>query len=75
MLCMKCGAKTEEGLTTDVTDIGNCLVIVRNVPAHKCRECNEIFYTADVVKKLEEIVEKARTLVQEISVVDYADVA
>ena len=32
MLCMNCGSNVEKGFTTDVTDLGNCLVIVRNVP-------------------------------------------
>ena len=30
MLCMECGANADKGYTTDVTDLGNCLVIVRD---------------------------------------------
>lgn len=75
MLCIECGAKAEEGFTTDVTDLGMCLVIVRNVPCYKCSECNEIIYTADVVKKLEIIVEEAKKLMQDISIIDYSKVA
>jgi YgiT-type zinc finger domain-containing protein len=52
---MECGAKAEKGLTTDVTDLGNCLVIVRNVPCYKCTECNEVIYMGDVVKQLEKM--------------------
>ena len=65
----------ERGITTDVTDLGNCLVIVRHVPCYKCSECDEVIYTADVVKKLEQIAEKAKELMQEISIVDYDRVA
>lgn len=75
MLCMKCGSKATKGFTTDVTDLGNCLVIVRNVPCYKCEECDEVMYTADVVKNLEQIVENSKKLMQEISVVDYGKVA
>lgn len=75
MLCMECGSKAEKGLTTDVTDLGSCLVIVRNVPCYKCIECNEVIYTADVVKQLEKIVDQAKKLMQEISIVDYSKVA
>ena len=75
MLCMECGAKAEKGLTTDVTDLGSCLVIVRNVPCYKCIECNEVIYTADVVKQLENIIEQAKKVMQEISIVDYSKVA
>ena len=72
MKCVTCGAATSVGITTDVTDLGHCLVIVRNVPCHKCVECNEIIYTADVVKHLETIVSAARMAVNEITVVDYS---
>ena len=71
MNCISCGAGTSFGTTTDVTDLGNCLVIVRNVPCHKCSECDEIIYTADVVKHLENITETAKMAVNEIAIVDY----
>lgn len=75
MVCMECGANANKGFTTDVTDLGNCLVIIRNVPCYKCTECNEILYTADVVKQLEVIVEQAKKMMQEIAVIDYRKVA
>lgn len=75
MLCMECGANADKGYTTDVTDLGNCLVIVRNVPCYKCTECNETIYTSDVVRRLEEIVEQAQNMMQEIAVIDYGKVA
>ena len=75
MLCMKCGSEAVKGFTTDVTELGSCLVIVRNVPCYKCEECNEVTYTADVVKKLENIIAKAKGLMQEISVIDYGKAA
>ena len=75
MMCVVCGATTEKGYTTDVTDLGNCLVIVRNVPCYKCKECNEVIYTADVVQKLEKIIDIAKQLMQEISVIDFSKVA
>ena len=75
MRCSECGATAEKGYTTSVTDLGNCLVIVRNVPCYKCTECNEILYTGDVVQRLEEIVDAAKKLLQDISVVDYSKVA
>lgn len=75
MLCMECGGAVEKGYTTDVTDLGNCLVIIRNVPCYKCQECNEVIYTADVVQRLENIVEMAKKFMQEVSIIDYAKVA
>lgn len=71
MKCMKCGADAVKSTTTDVTDLGTCLIIVRNVPCYKCTECAEIIYTGDTVRKLEEIVEQAKRELNEISVIDY----
>ena len=71
MNCISCGAKTSIGTTTDVVELGNSLAIVRNVPCHKCIECSEIIYTADVVKGLDEIVEKARHVMNEIAIINY----
>jgi YgiT-type zinc finger domain-containing protein len=72
MKCISCGAETSLSTTTDVTDLGGCLVIIRNVPCHKCSECNETIYTADVVKHLETIITSAKTAVNDIAIVDYS---
>lgn len=47
----------------------------KNVPCYKCQECNEAIYTADVVQHLEKIVEMAKKLMQEVSIIDYSKVA
>lgn len=75
MKCQVCGAAAEKGLTTSVTDLGKCLIIVRNVPCYKCSECNEVIYTADVVQRLEEIIEASKKVTQEVSIIDYRVVA
>lgn len=75
MQCVKCGMSAIASLTTDVTEFGNSLLIVRNVPCFKCSECNEVIYTAEVVKRLEQIVAQAKSLMQEISIVDFSKVA
>ena len=75
MLCMNCGSNVEKGFTTDVTDLGNCLVIVRNVPCYKCKECNEVTYTLDVVKHLDEIVSAAKKMLHEVAIIDYQRIA
>lgn len=75
MVCMECGVKAEKGYTTTVTDLENCLLIVRNIPWYKCTECNEITYTSDVVKRLEQITEQAKQFTQEISIVNYSGAA
>lgn len=75
MRCPTCGVTAEKGFTTSVTDLGKCLIIVRNVPCYKCSECSEIIYTADVVQHLEQIIETAKKLMQQISIIDYSEAA
>lgn len=75
MRCQECGASAQKGFTTSVTDLGKCLIIVRNVPCYKCDECNEIIYTADVVQRLEQIIDAAKKLMQQISIIDYSEAA
>lgn len=71
MKCFKCTADMQAAFTTDVVDLGSCLIIVRNVPCFKCTECDEVFYTGTVVKQLEKIVETAKNSANEIAIVDY----
>ena len=75
MTCQMCGAVAEKGFTTSVTDLGTCLIIVRNVPCYKCSECNEVIYTGDVVQRLEHIIEAAKNLMQQVSIIDYTQAA
>lgn len=71
MRCSLCGAELIKSTTTSVTDIGSCLVIIRNVPCYKCSECNEVVYTGDVVKKIEGLIEQAKHNLEEISVMNF----
>lgn len=75
MKCLSCKKEMFESLTTDVTDLGNIIIIVRNVPCFKCKECDEVFYTAETIKKLESIVESVKQSLQEIAIIDFGKVA
>ena len=41
----------------------------------RCFECDEIFYTGDVVERLEKIINTAKKVMQEISIIDYTKAA
>jgi len=75
MKCISCKNEMYESLTTDVTDLGNIVIIIRNVPCLKCKECNEEYYTAETIKKLESIVEGVKKSLQEIAIIDFKKVA
>lgn len=69
--CFLCKGKMEDQLTTFMVDLGNCIVIVRNVPSQVCKQCGEISYTDEVAEQLETIVNNVRSSMTEIAVVNY----
>ena len=71
MKCMKCGRETFKSTTSEAIELEFGLLVIRNIPCWKCEECDEVFYTGDVVQKIEEIIERAKIVMQEISIVDY----
>lgn len=75
MKCMRCGRDAFKSTTTEAIELGFGVLVIRNIPCYKCNECDEIFYTGDVVKKIEVITERARELMQEVTVIDYEKAA
>ena len=73
MKCFFCTGTMVDGLTTDMTDLGSCVIIIRNVPCHKCTQCGEVSYTLDVSERLEQIVDSLRDSVTEVAILKYTD--
>lgn len=71
MKCLKCYATVEDSFTTVVRELGSTLLIIRHVPCRKCTECNEVYFTGTVTEKIEQIVEKAKYNVGELSVLEF----
>lgn len=71
MTCFMCKGDMEEKPTTFMVDLGNCIVIVKNVPSHVCRQCGEVSYSDEVSERLEKIVETMKKSPVEISVSTY----
>jgi YgiT-type zinc finger domain-containing protein len=51
-----------EGFTTHVADLGNCIIIIRNVPCLKCTQCGETAYIGAVVKQIENLYFKRKEI-------------
>lgn len=75
MKCMSCGGEIIESTTTDVFDIGNCVIVIRNIPCKKCMECAEIIYSGTVIRELEKIVQQTKKTLTEIAVLDFTKIA
>lgn len=73
MDCFMCKGIIEDKLTTFMVDLENCIVIIKNVPSKVCSQCEETFYSDEVMGQLEQIVSALRNEMTEIAVVNYQD--
>ena len=73
MNCFFCRGDMTDGITTHVADIGSCVIIVRNVPCHKCKQCGEVSYCLEVAERLEQIVNMLKNTLVEVTIVKYSD--
>ena len=72
MDCFFCKGQTEERLTKFMIDLGECVLIVKNVPTRVCKQCGEKTYSDETAQKLEEIVNAVKqSIMTEIAIVDY----
>lgn len=75
-MCMYCKCKEViSSTTTHVVNYKNCIIVIKNVPCDECAQCGEKYYSNDVACQLEKLVDRAKQLMQEISVIDYGQAA
>ena len=75
MKCMECGKEAFKSKTIEAIELGFGVLVIRNIPCYKCVECDEIFYTGDVAQKIEDITERVKQFIQEVTVVDFEKAA
>ena len=62
-------------VTTFTVEYKGCIIVIRNVPCLECQACGEITFTDEVSAQLEKIVNSVKTVLQDVSVIDYSKVA
>lgn len=75
MTCFFCKGNMEAGTTTYMEDLGNCIVIIKNVPCHKCSQCGEVTYSGTTMKQIERIITQLKNTLTEVAIVNYPNVA
>jgi YgiT-type zinc finger domain-containing protein len=73
MTCFRCKGDTEQKLKTHAATLDKCVIIIKNVPALVCSQCGEVYFTDDVMQRLENIIDKLENIIKEVAIVDYAD--
>lgn len=75
MECFTCkGGHINEEEKTFVANLNTCVIIVKNVPSLVCSQCGEVYYTNDVMKQLERIVDTMEKVVQDVAIFEYSKV-
>ena len=64
-----------EMTTTFTVEYGDCIIVIRNVPCMECQVCGEETFSDEVARRLEQLVESAKVLLPDVSVIDYSKVA
>jgi YgiT-type zinc finger domain-containing protein len=75
MTCFRCKGDTEQKFKTHAVTLEKCVIIIKNVPALICRQCGEAYFTDDVMRSLEAIIDRLEGIIKEVAIVDYTDVA
>ena len=61
------------GTRTDnfFSQLKNCILIVKNVPCSKCRQCGEEYFDGDTIDRLEDLMQTAENLASELLIIEY----
>ena len=71
-----CKGTVQDGFSTFTTDMGGCVVVIKNVPSFVCGQCGETSYNSEVAQRLEQIVKNITGSVSaEVAVVSYSEKA
>ena len=71
MKCIKCGNDARESRTTEAIELQCGLLVIRNIPCFKCEACDEIMFSGDVLKTIEDIIARVEKLMQEVTIIEY----
>jgi YgiT-type zinc finger domain-containing protein len=71
MTCFFCKGNLENSTTTHMIELPHCILIVKNVPCHRCDQCGEITLSSDVIEELDKLVSLFESAMTEVAVVNY----
>lgn len=75
MKCFFCKGTMKDDTTTYFSDLGSCIVIIKNVPCYICTQCSETVYSLEVGERLEQILESHKNSLTEVAIIQYSNKA
>lgn len=71
-MCKQCFSDDKiKTKTTFTVENNGCIIVIKNVPCTECPICGETYFSDEVSAKIEKMVENAKKMMQEVSVIDY----
>lgn len=71
MRCILCKADLIDGKVNHIVDLGERIIIIKNIPANVCNQCGEYYVDTQIALKLESIVEEVKRNKAEVFIVNY----
>ncbi len=75
MACFYCKGNIIPSTTVYTVQLGNTIIVIKNVPCEECDQCGEIEISHEVMMNLDRIIKVAKQLMQEVAVIDYQTAA
>ena len=75
MACFYCKGDVIPSTTVYTAQIGNAIIIIKNVPCEECEQCGEIEISHEVMMKIDHMIEAATQLMQDVAILDYRTAA
>lgn len=72
MKCFMCKGTLENKYTAFMLEMGDCIIIIKNVPSQVCTQCGEVSYCNEIAKKLESMVNRIKPIVSDVAVFEYS---
>jgi len=72
-VCLLCGGHLRPGRATIPFVLPETVVVIRDVPAEICSNCQEPFTIGEVTDMLANLLTRVRSLPVEVSIISYAE--
>lgn len=72
MTCFMCKGKLEDKKTNFIADLGDMIIIIKEVPSQVCVQCGEVSYSDEVAQQINRIIENMKKQNMEIVVTRYS---
>lgn len=69
--CPLCGGELHDGITTAPFFVNEKIIVIKDVPAEICSECDEPYMKSSVVDGIETLLDKLKDLQTEMSIVHF----